>query len=162
VGAGDRPRPPSRPGAAAEAVAAWESAVAGRRGPPTAAGPGLRPRIEGDLAAELELYLSHLLNRQDKCTMAASVETRVPFLDPDVIALALNLPLEARVEPRRKGVLRDVARRLLGDDIADRPEARVRLSEPRDHRGTGRSRVPARRTPARGARDAPPLSGPRG
>jgi asparagine synthase (glutamine-hydrolysing) len=60
--------------------------------------------------------------RQDKCTMASSVETRVPFLDPDVVGLALNLPLEARVEPQRKGVLRDLARKLLPPGIADRPK----------------------------------------
>jgi asparagine synthase (glutamine-hydrolysing) len=81
---------------------------------------GVRRRLEAALAADLELYLSHLLNRQDKCTMASSVETRVPFLDPDVIALALNLPLEARLEPRRKGVLRDVVRRRFGEALAER------------------------------------------
>jgi asparagine synthase (glutamine-hydrolysing) len=83
---------------------------------------GVRRRLETALAGDLELYLSHLLNRQDKCTMASSVETRVPFLDPDVIGLALNLPLEARLEPRRKGVLRDVVRRHFGDALADRPK----------------------------------------
>jgi asparagine synthetase B (glutamine-hydrolysing) len=54
--------------------------------------------------------------------MASSVETRVPFLDPDVVRLALNLPLEARVEPRRKGVLRDLGARLVGEDVATRPK----------------------------------------
>ncbi len=54
--------------------------------------------------------------------MASSVETRVPFLDPDLVALALCLPLEARVEPRRKGVLRDLARRMLPEGVADRPK----------------------------------------
>ncbi|HEX2087625.1 MAG TPA: asparagine synthase-related protein, partial [Solirubrobacteraceae bacterium] len=83
---------------------------------------GARRRLEGALAADLELYLGHVLNRQDKCTMASSVETRVPFLDPDVIGLALNLPLEARLEPTRKGVLRDVVRRRFGPELAGRPK----------------------------------------
>ena len=83
---------------------------------------GTRRRLEGALAADLELYLSHLLNRQDKCTMAASIETREPFLDPDVVRLALNLPLEARVDPDRKALLRDLARRLLPEGVADRPK----------------------------------------
>ena len=54
--------------------------------------------------------------------MRGSIETRVPFLDPDLVALALNLPLEVRVEPRPKGVLRDLAHRHLPAGVADRPK----------------------------------------
>jgi asparagine synthase (glutamine-hydrolysing) len=54
--------------------------------------------------------------------MRASIETRVPFLDPGLVELALNLPLEARVEPRHKGVLRDIAGRLLPEGVAGRPK----------------------------------------
>jgi asparagine synthase (glutamine-hydrolysing) len=79
-----------------------------------------RRALEAGLLGDLGVYLPHLLNRQDKNTMQSSIETRVPFLDPDVVSLALNLPLEARVEPRRKGVLRDIARRHLPPEIADR------------------------------------------
>ncbi|MEX2194375.1 MAG: asparagine synthase (glutamine-hydrolyzing) [Thermoleophilaceae bacterium] len=79
-----------------------------------------RRGLEAGLLGDLGTYLPHLLNRQDKNTMQCSIETRVPFLDPAVVSLALNLPLEARVEPRRKGVLRDVARRLLPPEVADR------------------------------------------
>ena len=113
----ERPDEPA-PGA----VAAFEEAV--REDARLAYGHhrGVRRRLEAALAADLELYLGHLLNRQDKCTMAGSVETRVPFLDPDVIGLALNLPLEARIEPQRKGVLRDLVRAHFGDAMADRPK----------------------------------------
>ena len=79
-----------------------------------------RRALEAGLLGDLGVYLPHLLNRQDKNTMQRSIETRVPFLDPTLVALALNLPLEVRVEPRRKGVLRDIARRLLPAEIADR------------------------------------------
>ena len=54
--------------------------------------------------------------------MIHSVETRVPFLDPDLVALALNLPLEHRVLPERKGILRDLCRRRLPIGIAERPK----------------------------------------
>lgn len=54
--------------------------------------------------------------------MQASVEARVPFLEPDVVKLVLNLPLEARVGPWNKGILRDVARRLLPWSVAHRPK----------------------------------------
>ena len=52
--------------------------------------------------------------------MQASIETRVPFLDPAVVALALNLPLEARTRPERKGVLRDLGARHLPAAVAAR------------------------------------------
>ena len=48
--------------------------------------------------------------RANKATAAWGVEARVPFLDPGLVSLLLNLPLEARVGPRNKGILRDVAR----------------------------------------------------
>ena len=79
-----------------------------------------RGRLEAGLLGDLGAYLPHLLNRQDKNTMQHSIETRVPFLDPGVVALALNLPLEARVEPLRKGILREVGARRLPDEIARR------------------------------------------
>ena len=55
--------------------------------------------------------------------MKASVETREPFLDPDLVALALNLPLELRVEPRPKTILREIGRRHLPASIPDRGKA---------------------------------------
>jgi hypothetical protein len=46
----------------------------------------------------------------------------VPFLEPEVVELVLNLPREARVGPWTKGILRDVARRVLPWSIAHRPK----------------------------------------
>ena len=79
-----------------------------------------RRALEAELLRELSTYLPHLLNRQDKNTMQASIETRVPFLDPNLAALALCLPLEARMEPGRKGLLRDLADRHLPGEVARR------------------------------------------
>jgi asparagine synthase (glutamine-hydrolysing) len=83
---------------------------------------GPRRRMEALLTAYLRVYLPHLLNRQDKSTMLASVETRVPFLDPDVVALALNLPLEMKLEPERKALLRELFRRRLPPELLERPK----------------------------------------
>jgi asparagine synthase (glutamine-hydrolysing) len=91
------------PGAAAQA-----EAVRARAATAYAHHPGPRGALEAALLGDLSTYLPHLLNRQDKNTMQGSIETRVPFLDPAVVALALNLPLEARTRPLRKGVLRDL------------------------------------------------------
>ena len=84
--------------------------------------PGPRGALETSLLENLDFTLSHLLNRMDKNMMQVSVEARVPFLDPRVVELALNLPLDARVGPWSKGILRDVARRVLPWTIAHRPK----------------------------------------
>ena len=81
---------------------------------------GPRRRLEAGLAADLSTYLPHLLNRQDKTTMRHSIETRVPFLDPEVVELALNTPLERRVEPERKEPLRELGRGLLPASVVER------------------------------------------
>lgn len=81
-----------------------------------------RGRLEAALATYPRLYLPHLLNRQDKTTMQHSVETRVPFLDPAVVGLAANLPLELKRLPHRKEVLRRIARRLVPASVVDRPK----------------------------------------
>lgn len=52
---------------------------------------------EGDLLKrasvyDLKTYMVDLLNRQDKMTMAHSVENRVPFLDKDVVELVMQIP----------------------------------------------------------------------
>jgi asparagine synthetase B (glutamine-hydrolysing) len=54
--------------------------------------------------------------------MRGSIETREPFLDPDLVALAVNLPLEARVEPSLKSLLREVAAPHLPATIVGRPK----------------------------------------
>ncbi len=98
---------------------------------------GARAEIEAALLAGLSCsHLPFLLNRMDKDAMGRSVETRLPFLDPAVVALALNLPLEARTYPRVKGILRDVGRRHLPRAVANRPkqpgmvfDARARIGE---------------------------------
>jgi asparagine synthase (glutamine-hydrolysing) len=96
----------------AERVERALAAYAHHRGP--------RRRLEAGLAADLSIYLPHLLNRQDKTTMRHSIETRVPFLDPAVVALALSMPLEQRVEPERKAPLRAIGARLLPASVVGR------------------------------------------
>ena len=83
---------------------------------------GDRAELEATLLSHLDYSLCWLLNRMDKNVMQASVEARVPFLEPAVVDLVVNLPLEARIGPWSKGILRDVARRLLPLSIAHRPK----------------------------------------
>lgn len=58
---------------------------------------------QGDLikrasAYDLKTYMVDLLNRQDKMTMAHSVENRVPFLDRKMVELVASLPSELLVK----------------------------------------------------------------
>jgi len=104
-----------------EANAAY--AFAGRQGPRLATGLTL-----------LSGHLLSLLHRNDRMGMAASVESRFPFLDEEVVRFGLNLPLSARLRwgsrlhdhkhpfLRDKAVLRDVAGRRLPATIAERPK----------------------------------------
>jgi asparagine synthase (glutamine-hydrolysing) len=108
-------RPP-----AAESARTYADQVARRASAAYAHHEGARAGLEAGLLGDLRTYLPHLLNRQDKNTMQESIETRVPFLDPAVVALALNLPVEARILPLRKGVLRDLGRAHLPPAVAAR------------------------------------------
>jgi asparagine synthase (glutamine-hydrolysing) len=116
-----QPRAGAGAGAASEQVLGFEREVdSAALGAYASGEPRSRRELEANLLAQLELYLPHLLNRQDKTTMKASVETREPFLDPDLVELALNLPLELRLEPEPKTLLRELGRRHLPAEIASR------------------------------------------
>jgi asparagine synthase (glutamine-hydrolysing) len=45
---------------------------------------------------DMKTYLVSVLNRQDKMSMAASIETRVPLLDLELVRFALPLPAELK------------------------------------------------------------------
>ncbi|HTM31102.1 MAG TPA: asparagine synthase (glutamine-hydrolyzing) [Vicinamibacterales bacterium] len=68
-----------------------------------------------------QTFLIGILHRQDKMSMAASIESRVPFMDYRVVEFANRLP--SRFKVRRgsgKAVVKDVARTLLPPEIVDR------------------------------------------
>ena len=83
---------------------------------------GARRQFEGELLGEFRLSLPQILTRGDKNTMQHSVETRVPFLDQELVRLALNMPLEHRIEPLRKNPLAVLADRYLPAGLATRPK----------------------------------------
>lgn len=70
---------------------------------------------------DFQTYLVSILNRQDKMSMATSIEARVPFLDNEIIDFAHSLPLDFKQTFRhRKRVLKDVALRYLPAEIVHR------------------------------------------
>ncbi len=51
-----------------------------------------RPWLERVLYADLKTYLVELLMKQDQMSMAASIESRVPFLDHRLVEFAATMP----------------------------------------------------------------------
>jgi asparagine synthase (glutamine-hydrolysing) len=73
------------------------------------------------LYADMKTYLVELLMKQDQMSMAASIESRVPFLDHHLVEFASRLP--ARLKLRgltTKRVLREAVRQLLPAEILTR------------------------------------------
>lgn len=68
-------------------------------------------------------YLNFLLERQDKASMGASVEARLPFLDMDLINYALRLPHDQLLdEQMSKKPLKRLAENYFGHDFVHRPK----------------------------------------
>lgn len=79
---------------------------------------------QGMLFLELRQRLPELLlMRVDKITMSTSVEARVPFLDQDLVAFGMKLPLDMRLRGGiGKYLLKKALRGVLPDEIIDRPK----------------------------------------
>ena len=91
----------------------------------------LSPFLEGGgdplnrmLYADLRGWLAdNLLERNDRMSMAASLELRPPFLDHRLVELSFTLPRTVKVRNgTTKWVLKEVARRHLPAAIIDRPK----------------------------------------
>jgi asparagine synthase (glutamine-hydrolysing) len=72
---------------------------------------------------QAKTYLCALLMKQDKMSMAASIETRVPYLDHLLVELAFALPDSDKIGGRvGKQLLRHVSRDLLPAEVIHRPK----------------------------------------
>ena len=83
--------------------------------------PGARDLLDRLLAVDLDTYLQELLMKQDQMSMAASIESRVPFLDHQLVEFACSLP--ANMKLRRlttKYILRRAMRSRLPREILTR------------------------------------------
>jgi asparagine synthase (glutamine-hydrolysing) len=75
------------------------------------------------LYADIKTYLVELLMKQDQMSMAASIESRVPFLDHKLVEYAAALPDEWKLSGfTTKRVLRESMKGLLPQSILDRPK----------------------------------------
>jgi asparagine synthase (glutamine-hydrolysing) len=77
--------------------------------------------VLGAMLADITNFLTPLLRRLDRMSMAASVECRTPFLDHRLVQAVLNLPLTCRLRGRTdKWVLKEIAARYLPHQVVYR------------------------------------------
>ncbi|PYB70033.1 N-acetylglutaminylglutamine amidotransferase [Rhizobium wuzhouense] len=60
------------------------------------------------------------VKRVDNMTMAWGLEARVPFLDHELVELAARIPPEEKLRDGGKGILKDVARKVIPGEVIDR------------------------------------------
>jgi len=64
-----------------------------------------------------------ILTKVDRATMAVSLEARVPFLDPNVIAFASRVPMDMKIRNGKgKWLLRQLLKRYLPESMFNRPK----------------------------------------
>jgi len=68
------------------------------------------------------LIVDDPVKRVDSMTMAWGLEARVPFLDHELVELAMQMPPEMKLKEGGKYVLKKIARGLIPDSVIDRPK----------------------------------------
>jgi asparagine synthase (glutamine-hydrolysing) len=75
------------------------------------------------LYADTKTYLHELLMKQDQMSMAASIESRVPFLDHKLVEFSAKMPVKMKLRGREtKWILREAMRGVLPEEILTRPK----------------------------------------
>jgi asparagine synthase (glutamine-hydrolysing) len=73
------------------------------------------------LYADTKTYLHELLMKQDQMSMAASIESRVPFLDYKLVEYTAHLPERMKIRGREtKWILREAMKGILPEEILTR------------------------------------------
>jgi len=68
------------------------------------------------------LIVDDPVKRVDNMTMAWGLEARVPFLDHELVELAMQMPPELKLRSGGKHILKTIARGLIPDSVIDRPK----------------------------------------
>lgn len=75
------------------------------------------------LCVDMKTYLHELLMKQDQMSMAASIESRVPFLDHKLVEFSAALPERMKLrDGETKYILRESMRGVLPKEILNRPK----------------------------------------
>ena len=84
---------------------------------------GAETAIDRALRIDTQIMLvDDPVKRVDNMTMAWGLEARVPFLDHELVELAARVPPELKVGGGGKGVLKEAARRVIPNEVIDRPK----------------------------------------
>ncbi len=76
------------------------------------------PAVTAAQYTDMQLYLvDHILCKVDRASMAHGVETRVPYLDPELAAMAFRIPVSIHYRGgERKALLKRIAAQYLPDE----------------------------------------------
>ncbi len=78
-------------------------------------------RLKTFIAHDLNYYLTQILRRTDRMSMAVGLEMRVPYLDNRLVDFSLNIPVKYQIKLlQSKYILKKVAERYLPKDIVYR------------------------------------------
>ena len=81
------------------------------------------PAIDKTLQLDAQIMMvDDPVKRVDNMAMAWGLETRVPFLDHEVVELAARIPAELKVRDGGKYILKEASRGLVPDEVIDRPK----------------------------------------
>lgn len=73
------------------------------------------------LYVDTKTYMQELLMKQDQMSMAASIESRVPFLDHELVEFTARMPLKMKLRGKdTKWILREAMRGILPEEILSR------------------------------------------
>jgi len=79
------------------------------------------PLLDRLLYTDIKTYLVELCMKQDQMSMAASIESRVPFLDHVLVEFALNIPAKFKMRGLAgKSILKAAVKDLLPESILNR------------------------------------------
>ncbi len=80
--------------------------------------------VEKMMVNDLVTYLpTDILTKVDRAAMAVSLETRIPFLDPDVIKFSASLPMDYKIKNGvTKLILREILYKHVKKDLIERPK----------------------------------------
>lgn len=72
----------------------------------------------------MQWFMATLVDRQDRCSMAAGLEVRLPFADHRLVEYVFNIPWEYKAPNGVvKGLLRDASKDFLPDDVLYRKKS---------------------------------------